>query len=363
MPYNIKQGDGTDATVPDFNPNGRASAANSAPVVVSNEDRDLLGVTTSAAAADETANTGLNGLLKGIYGFIRARLPSLVSGAVPARLIDTVPIVSPSGLSVLNVDLLTGLSGTNGWVDVSAFQSGSIQIVASAGITAGAIFFEQTNDPSLASAGVPLRAVESGTINTNPNVAAITIAASTARVFKVQIDARYIRVRISTAFVGGTVQAIANFSQMSTAYPVVSAQQATAANLNVTATLGAGTAAAGQVSTGGIATNVGSLLAARITAAASGFAKNTAGRLYDWTLINTTASIRYLQIYNKASAGVPGTDTPVITIPIPPNGGAPSVGTSIGFANATGIAWAITTDAAGATIGTAGDVTGTLLYV
>jgi hypothetical protein len=39
MPYNIIQGDGTPASVPDFNPNGRAAQGASAPVVLSNEDK------------------------------------------------------------------------------------------------------------------------------------------------------------------------------------------------------------------------------------------------------------------------------------------------------------------------------------
>lgn len=143
---------------------------------------------------------------------------------------DGVSLLGPTSLSALNVDLLTGLSGASGWFDASAYQSGTIQIIASAGISAGAVFFEQTNDVALAAAGVPLRAVESALINGAPNIAAITIAANSVRVFKVQIDARYIRVRISTAFVGGTVRASAIFNQTSTAFSVVSVTQPTASN-------------------------------------------------------------------------------------------------------------------------------------
>lgn len=42
-----------------------------------------IGATNAAAAADETANTGLNGLLKGIFAVLRVRLPALVGGLLP----------------------------------------------------------------------------------------------------------------------------------------------------------------------------------------------------------------------------------------------------------------------------------------
>lgn len=153
--------------------------------------------------------------------------------------------------SALNVDLLTGQ--VNGWFDASLFQSASIQIIGSAGITAGQVIFEQTNDITLAPAGVPIRAVEISTVNANPNVGALSITASTARIFKVQIDSKFVRVRVSTAFVGGTVRAVAVMSQRSASYSVINVQQATAANLQTTATisgnpvLGAGSNTIGNV--------------------------------------------------------------------------------------------------------------------
>lgn len=53
---------------------GSGSDANGARVAMSTEDRALLGLTNASAAADETANTGLNGLLKGIFARLRATL-------------------------------------------------------------------------------------------------------------------------------------------------------------------------------------------------------------------------------------------------------------------------------------------------
>ena len=147
------------------------------------------------------------------------------------RIADGVNITGGS-YSAANTDLLTGT--VNGWYDAGIFFSASIQIIASAGITAGQIIFEQTNDNS-STTGIPLPAFEASVLNANPIVAATTIAASTRRMWLVPITAKYIRVRISTAFTGGTVQALANFSQQTFANPVINVQQATAASLNVQA--------------------------------------------------------------------------------------------------------------------------------
>jgi hypothetical protein len=174
--------------------------------------------------------------------------------SLPVTMSNDVSLLGPAALSTLNDDLLTGVN--NGWYDCGSFQSGSIQVIASAGISAGAVFFEQTNETSLAPAGVPLRAYEASSVSLNPNVAAVTIAASTARVFTVPINSRYIRVRISTAFVGGTVRAAATFSQRPSSFPVVNVQQATAANLNATAVGNAAvgaTAGVNPVQTAGVA--------------------------------------------------------------------------------------------------------------
>jgi hypothetical protein len=189
------------------------------------------------------------------------------ANSLPVVQSDDVTVTGPAAQSVLNADLLTGV--TNGWYDCGAFQSGSVQIIASAGISAGAVIFEQTNDTTLAPAGVPQRAYEASVIAVNPNIAAITIAASTNRIFNVPINARYIRVRISTAFVGGTVQAVGVFSQRSTNFGVVNVQQSTAANLLMTATA-AGTAAAGATASGNPVYTAGVAATAQPTARTAG---------------------------------------------------------------------------------------------
>ncbi len=89
----------------------------------------------------------------------------------------------------------------------------------------------------------------------------------------------------------------------------------------------------------------------RITSSANStnatVAKAGAGDLFGIQGYNTTASVVYLKLYNKASAPSVGTDTPVKTIPIPPNAPVPPGCTwANGFYFSTGIAYALTGAAA-----------------
>jgi len=95
---------------------------------------------------------------------------------------------------------------------------------------------------------------------------------------------------------------------------------------------------------------------------ASGVIRNSTNSLYGLVLLNTNAAARFLQLYNKSSAGVPGTDTPVVTIPLAPNGTFALNLTSV-LTFSTGCSYAVTTDYAGTTAGAAGDIVGTALYV
>jgi len=91
-------------------------------------------------------------------------------------------------------------------------------------------------------------------------------------------------------------------------------------------------------------------------------AKASAGTVYSMIARNNTANVVYLKLYNKASAPTVGTDTPVITLPIPPNTTAGILDRQLsnGWYFSTGIAYALTTGAADADTGAvgAGDVTG-----
>jgi hypothetical protein len=91
--------------------------------------------------------------------------------------------------------------------------------------------------------------------------------------------------------------------------------------------------------------------------------KSSAGQVGGWYIYNNATSVRYVKLYDKASAPVLATDTPEMTIPIPASSAA-----NVEFANGIeftlGIGWAATTGVADADTGApaANDVVANLLY-
>ena len=94
--------------------------------------------------------------------------------------------------------------------------------------------------------------------------------------------------------------------------------------------------------------------------------KASAGQVYAIQCFNVNAAVRYLKLYNKASAPTVGTDTPVKTLAIPGNtAGAGFVASwPCGLAFGTGIAFALTTEAtdAGTTGVAANEITVNIDY-
>jgi hypothetical protein len=130
------------------------------------------------------------------------------------------------------------------------------------------------------------------------------------------------------------------------------------------------TNALGQLQVSPYPTTNGGLLIQRILSAASTNAtsiKASAGQVYTIYATNLNAAVRYLKLYNKASSPTVGTDTPVMTLPIPASTtGAGFVldtgGMGITFSN--GIAMAITTGVADSDTGAvaANEIVINLLY-
>lgn len=90
--------------------------------------------------------------------------------------------------------------------------------------------------------------------------------------------------------------------------------------------------------------------------------KGSAGDVIGWQGQNG-AAVTFLQIYNKATAPVIGTDTPVLTIPIAANAIFQNPPLTMPLYLGTGIAYAFTTDAAGTTGAAAAAVTSFALFV
>lgn len=86
--------------------------------------------------------------------------------------------------------------------------------------------------------------------------------------------------------------------------------------------------------------------------------------LTGWYIMNTSAATRYVRLYNKGTAPVPASDTPVLRIPLPAGDGT-NLSLSTGpiyFGN--GLAFDITAGAADTdtTVVAAGDVTINLFF-
>lgn len=133
-----------------------------------------------------------------------------------------------------NVDLLTGQA--SGWYDAKNAHSVAIQVQTGAGISAGVVTFEQTNNPTVSPNGNALFCLDLAASASNP-ASTLALVASTSRIFGAPVLARYVRARVSTTVVGGTVQATAIFSQLPFASPIVNVQQATGSSLVSNATV------------------------------------------------------------------------------------------------------------------------------
>lgn len=99
------------------------------------------------------------------------------------------------------------------------------------------------------------------------------------------------------------------------------------------------------------------------SSAASGnpdFLKASAGELSQfWGTCGVTAA--FLQVYNKASAPTVGSDTPILTYPIPAAANFTQTIPNGGLYFSTGVAFAFTTDAAGTTGSAAAAITACML--
>lgn len=110
----------------------------------------------------------------------------------------------------------------------------------------------------------------------------------------------------------------------------------------------------------------GALSSGRVVTGTTGVIKASAGTLYSLLSVrNGNAAVRYLHLYNKATAPTLSTDTPILTIALAASSVQNAIDmTSIGAAFPLGIAWAYTTDniAIPATAGTSTELMFSAVY-
>lgn len=223
-------------------------------------------------------------------------------------------------------------------IDCRHFNTLSVQL---SGTWVATVVVEQSND-GVNYVASPMLSQATGTTSLN---------ASATGIYVVSVNSKYVRVRVPT-YTSGTVVASVNLS--ATVVSPVSASQTVAFATNPTVNVGASTAQG--------ASSHHNLVSAASTNATS--VKGTAAVLNTIYFGNNAATHAYVKIYDKATAPVVGTDTPVMTIMVPANGVAATGAGYVGIRLTTGLAYAITGGAAVAdtTAVAAGQVTGFINY-
>lgn len=256
---------------------------------------------------------------------------------------------SVAGVIAINTDLMV--------LDCQQLRSVLIQCTSMG--TTGVVTVQWANDAAFT---VPITATlmsESGATSTTFNAAVLRVT---------NVMARYCRLRLTTATTAGTTT-INVWGSQSAHVPIVTTQPVSG---TVTANIGTGSLAAGTNAIGdfGVQYRANATGAATLTnincpaTPAAQQIKGTAGRLIGLCLFNTSASVRWLKIFNLASASVtPGTTSATTEVGIPA-GGRLEMFVEGGAAFGTGITVMIT-GAAGLTNNTAvtlADVTGFSLH-
>lgn len=199
------------------------------------------------------------------------------------------------------------------------------------------------------------------TASINTQAGAISTTFNAAGLFNTVRQARYLRLRLSTATTGGTTTLeIERYVTLPCYWQATQPVSGT-----VTANIGTGTNAIGDVGTQYRANATGAASGTHIVSAATTNAtvvKNAAGRCVGWSLGNTNAAWRYVKLHNQTTTPTAGSGV-VRTIAIPPNG-VSNIHIDGGIAFTTGIGLTIVTGSADAdaTAVGVGDVVGDLYF-
>ena len=241
---------------------------------------------------------------------------------------------SQAGVITINTDLLI--------IDCRKFRSLSIQCTSMG--TSGNVTPAWSNDGLTYVAGSLVTPSGSGSATFNG-----------AGIWTTKVCGGFLRLRLTTAASAGTTTIYVNGYQFDISPPPV-----------ISTTLGANTALIGDVGAQYRANATGAASISKVLSAATTNAtvvKASAGRVIGWSIVNTTAAIKYLRLYNKTTAPTVGTDSPVSVIPIPANGIA-TVSHPGGIGFATGIGYSITgaSPDLDATATAVGDVVGSIYY-
>lgn len=186
--------------------------------------------------------------------------------------------------------------------DTTLYNTGIVQLV---GPFVASSQLEGSNDRIT---WYPLPTIQANVAVANPSVAVLTAVG----MYAFNVPCRYVRMRI-TAYTSGTVVAVGGITTGATPFTTE----------NVNTLLAAGTAMVGSFVHSASATVGTATLSFNFrSAAGTNVALILAGarKLHGYAFYNTSATIAFVKLYNKATAPVVATDVPLLIIPVPPNG-------------------------------------------
>lgn len=304
-------------------------------------------ILASLDAKDYATETTLSDILTQLN---LGQLPAANSLAVSlaTEQVKDILVVGAAAQSAIGNNILLNVAGV-GAIDTINQDTGIstrsfyCQIVATVGISAGQIIFEGSNNNVNFN---PITVTDDAIVTGTPIITAQTIASNTVRVYSGKCAYRYLRCRISTGFVGGTIQSFTRYSTSDYIPRITTVAQATNSTLNASISM-----AAGQTITPSPLTTTGynsyhKLISLATVNATS--VKTTTANVGSINISNTQATPRYFKIYNKAPAPTVGTDVPIFTFYIPANDTIQIDIPAMGLRLTTGLAFAITANAADA---------------
>ncbi|MEI8251259.1 MAG: hypothetical protein WCF98_08845, partial [Synechococcus sp. ELA057] len=299
---------------------------------------------TQPVSGTVTANAGTNlntsalaletgGNLATLTGRVPAQGQALMAASLPVAIASNQSALAVNStpaaalLTTYNVAGVITINTVLATLDCSQYRSISIQCTSMG--TTGVVTPEWSNDNSTWVAA---------TILTQAGATATTFSA--AGLWVVPVQARYLRLRLSTATTAGTTTLSIHQFDDSRQFWLATQPVSLATN---TPTLAAGTNLAADVGlqVRANATGAATVLPCQSPATpAAGTIKASAGRLLGYELTNTSAGLRYIKLFN-ATAPTLGTTAALIEIAIPAGG---RVGLEIpaGMAFATAITHTVT---------------------
>jgi len=333
------------------NGNGQATMANSRPVVLASNHTaiqvvfgaaPIVNLGTIAGVATENTLNALNAKTPVLGQALAAASSPVViannQSEIPTATVDSV--VGPTNITTQNL-VPAGAATANSAVALSpAGRSGlTIQVT---GVYTGALTLQGTLDGVVwvTIGGTPLLNVATG-------AGSATIASATQGIFQAEC-AGFSQVRVTalaavtgTAVVTMRANAVAGVTNIADPLPS-GANTLGAVNIAAGQTLGTVTTLA-TMTTGNVQTIPQTSLFVNSAASVNNtLVKGGAGQLFTVTISNNGAAAAFVKFYNKATAPVAGTDTPVMVIPVPATGNVSLQFGTVGQQFATGIGLAIT---------------------